>query len=193
MRLKNFVLGFGIFIVYGLVLWQGISAFYPSPEYDEYCDYYDGFRGKPYPIESGVDCVFPNELETKQNACYSEGGEFRYDYDDKGCIIDGYCDECSIAYEDARDVYSRNVFIITLIVGVITFIVGFSILSIEPVGSALLASGVLALVSGTIVNWRNFGQFIRFGLLLLVLILLIWITYRLNKHGRLFRKRKKKK
>lgn len=188
--MKNFVLGLGIFIVYGLVLWQGIAAFYPGPEYADFCD--ENFRNFPKPIGTTVDCpVEPSDLQSKSDSCWRMDGSFRYEYDEDGCIIGGYCDECSIEYNDALDEHSRNVFIITLIIGIITFIVGFSILSVEPVGSALLASAVLAVFSGTVVNWRNFGTGIRFVLLLVVLVLLIWIAYRLNKHGKLFGKKRK--
>ena len=86
-----------------------------------------------------------------------------------------------INYDMARDRYSKNVFIISLVAGVITFIVGFFVLSIEPVGSALIGSGIWAIFYGTVWNWRNFGNVWRFLLLLVVLIVLIWLAVRLNR------------
>ncbi|GEM_PF-1245997 len=177
MNFKNFILGLGIFIVYALVLWQGIQAFYPAPEYDEYCDYI--YRT---PIaKDQADCTLPAGFEDVQNACYKIGGEFRYEYDSSGCISGGYCDECSIKYNEAQDGYSRNVFVISLIAGILTFVAGFFVLKSEPVGSALLASGLWAVFYGTVWNWRNFGNGLRFGILLLVLLALIWIAVRLNR------------
>jgi hypothetical protein len=182
MRIKNLVLGIGIVVVYALVLWQGIAAFYPQPMYEDFCDYVNTPRAVPLKgIEGDINCVYPVELDSKANACYKEKGEFRYEYDENGCVIDGYCDECSILYNDASDKYSRNVFIISLIIGVITFIFGFTLLKIEPVGSALIGSGIYAVFYGTVWNWRNFGAGVRFGLLLLVLVLLIWIALRMNR------------
>lgn len=159
MKIKKFVLGMGIVIVYALVLWQGVQAFYPEPQYEDFC----GFReGRPFPLDRGVDCSFSEELRNKEQACWDIKGEFRYEYDVAGCPIGGTCDDCRIEYDEARDVYSRNVFIVALIVGVITFILGFSILSVEPVGSALLGSGVWAVFYGTVINWRNFSSGLRF-------------------------------
>lgn len=179
MKIKNFVLGIGIVVVYALMLWQGIETFYPEPKYEDFCDVNIGPRS--FPEIAQTNCVFPPNLEAKQNACYKAKGEFRYEYDEKGCIIDGYCDECSIFFNEASDKYSRNIFIISLITGFITFIIGFAILKIEPVGSALIGSGIWAIFYGTVRNWRNFGAGIRFALLFVVLIILIWLAIRLNK------------
>jgi hypothetical protein len=181
MKLKNFVLGMGILIVYALALWQGIQAFYPEPMYDDFCSFREGPRSIPV---DGKECGFSQELRTKEQACWDAKGQFRYDYDDDGCPVDGTCDECSIKYEEARDKYSRNVFLISLVIAIITFVVGFSILSVEPVGSALLASGVWAVFFGTVINWRNFSNSIRFVLLFVVLVVLIWITVRMNRKNK---------
>ena len=184
MKLKNFVLGLGIVIIYALVLWQGIEAFYPAPQWGDFCDNEVGPR-VPNLNKDNV-CDFPPEVENKQLACGKADGFFVYKYDSNGCVIDGVCDECNILYDDARKIHSRNVFIVSFIVGVVTFILGLTLLKIEPVGSALIGSGIWALFFGSVVNWRNFGAGIRFGLLLFVLIVLIWFTVKLNK-------RKKKK
>ena len=176
--MKNFVLGVGIFVVYALVLWQGVQAFYPAPEYEDFC----GSRGvRPFPFDRGVDCTVSGELRNKMDSCSDAKGLIRNQYDDDGCVVDVECDECNLDYDVARGDYLKNIFIISLIVGVITLIVGFSILKIEPVGSALLASGIWAIFYGTVRNWSNFGNIWRFILLLVVLIILIWVAVRLNK------------
>ena len=177
MQVKKIVLGIGILVVYALALWQGMEAFYPTPQWDDFCQ--EGFPRAPFVKEA--ECDFPSELAEKEGACSKAKGYFRYEYDENGCVVDGVCDECSIEYEDALDAHSKNVFIFSLIAGVVTFVIGFSILSIEPVGSALLASGVWAVFWGTVANWRNFGQITRFIILIVVLIALIWIAVKFAK------------
>ncbi len=177
MRFKNIVLGVGIFIVYFLVLLYGIQTFYPEPKYEDYCTY-------RYPTiyrEPAVNCTYSSELSAKEQACYAIKGEFRSEYDSRGCVTDGYCDECGINYQDAISKYNTNVFWIALIIGLITIIVGYSIFSIEPIGSGLMASGVLAIVYGSVRNWQNFTNAIKFGLLVFVLIVLILLALRVNK------------
>jgi len=181
MKIKNFILGVGILVVYALVLWQGIQAFYPQPEFDDFCE--NGFE-RPFPRGIDVECGFDADLEDRRNSCERAKGLFRYEYDENGCAIGGGCDECNINYNEARDEYSRNIFIISLIIGVVTFALGFFILSIEPVGSALLGSGIWAIFYGTVWNWRNFSNIVRFVLLLIVLVALIWVAIRLNRKKR---------
>lgn len=167
-NMKNFVLGIGILVVFALVLWQGIETFHPSPQWDEYCS------------EARVPKLVPNEsgqiVEDTQETCQENGGKW----------MNGYCDyyaECQENYDNARDDYSKFVFIVSLIVAILALIVGYAVLNVEPVGSALMASGIWSIFWGTAINWRNFTEIWRFALLLIALILLIWIAYRLNTTG----------
>ncbi len=159
MNVKNFVLGLGIVIVFALVLWQGVETFYPSPMWDDYC------RNIDLPVKPGV--------EESQADCVENNGVWR----------SGYCDyyyECQQEFDSAQKDRAKIVFFISLIAGIVVIIVGYAILSVEPVGSALIGSGIWAFFYGTVVNWRNITSIWRFLLLLAILILLIWITIRLN-------------
>lgn len=170
--IKNFVFWVGIIIVFGLVLWQGIEAFYPSPQYDDYCDRSHN-----------------SEVIDNAQSCVAVGGQWSA-YDgvrlksiEGEDIPDGWCDRdytCRQEHGGASDEHSKVVFIISLIVGLIVLFVGYSYLSVEPVGSALIGSGIWAIFWGSVVNWRNFSSVWRFLLLLFALILLIWLALKLN-------------
>ena len=183
MNVKNLILGIGIVIIYGLVLWQGIEAFYPSPEYEDYCtagrfDTY--YPTKPLP--AGQSCEFPRNLQDAQNQCYADKGQPVWEYDNNGCQIAlKECDYCQREYDEADKAHAKVVFIIAVIIGIITLLVGFSLLSTEPVGSALIGSGIWAIFWGSVANWRNFSNIWRFLLLLVSLVLIVWFTLRLNK------------
>ncbi len=162
MKIKNLVLGIGIVILFGLALWQGIEAFHPSPKWEDFCQ---DRVAVPIPVEK--------EVQSNSTECIESGGKW----------INGYCDfyqECQKELENAQKEHSKIVFLVAIIVGFIALIVGFFILSIEPVGSALLGSGIWAIFWGSVINWRNFSDIWRFLLLLLVLILVIWLAVRLN-------------
>lgn len=183
-NIKNIILGVGIVIIYGLVLWQGIEAFYPSPQWDNFCPA-GRFEG-PYPTKvypgGEPNCTFSKNLQDQQNQCLTDGGEPIFEYDDKGCNIAlKTCNFCQKEFKEARDQYAKVIFIVAIIVGILTLIIGYSILSIEPVGSALIGSGVWAIFWGTAINFRNFSNIWRFLLLLITLILIIWIALRLNR------------
>jgi hypothetical protein len=181
---KNLVLGIGIFIVFMLMLGYGIEAFYPSPKYEDYCSQgrFQGFYPeKPVPA-SPVDCSYSQQLRDAEQACYNDRGQPIYQYDEDGCTISVRdCDYCQREFEEANKKYSKNVFVIALIVGIVTLFVGFGILSVEPVGSSLMASGVGAIFYGSVRNWQNLSDVWRFLLLLVALVLLVWIALRLNK------------
>ena len=177
MKFKNFVLGVGILIVFALALHQGIQTFYPTPLWDDFCDIQVG----PFATGKPTECTNNLELQNRAQQCFDSKGQFVYEYDSNGCPIDGDCDGCSIDYEAALDVHSNRVFIIAIIIGIITFIAGFFLLSTEPVGSALMASGIWAVFYGVVVNWRNFSNSWKFLLLLVLLIVLIWVALRFNR------------
>lgn len=182
-NVKNLVLGIGIVVIFGLALWQGIEAFYPSPQYDEFCapGRFEAYYPKP-PMPVEESCIYSQELRDAETTCYAERGQPVYEYDNKGCYVSvKSCDYCQRDFEKAQDAHSKIVFIIAVIVGVITLIVGYGVLSTEPVGSALIGSGIWAIFWGAAINWRNFSNIWRFLLLLVALVLVIWFALRLNK------------
>jgi hypothetical protein len=150
-NVKNLVLGVGIIIVFALVLWQGIEAFYPSPQWDDFCEE----RNFPRPAIDEEPEKIP-EIKDDFETCQKE-------------------------YDLARDSHAKITFIVSLIVAIAALLIGHTILSIEPVGSALMGSGIWAIFWGSVVNWRNFSSIGRFLLLLMALILLIYLAIKSNQ------------
>ena len=181
MRVKNLILGIGIFIVYLLVLNYGIEAFYPSPVYEDICTSRSYYYAEPMKITNNATCNI-NPTPQEQDQCVRDGGNIVADtYDSNGCPLTYKCDFCQKEFNDAQKSHSQIVFIISIIAGILTLLVGYTILSVEPVGSALMASGVGALVYGSIRNWQNLSNIWKFLLLLAALILLVWIALRINR------------
>ncbi len=187
MNVKNIVLGVGIFVVFMLMLGYGIEAFYPSPKYENFCK--PGLNGA-YPVKAydsyglfGANCTFNRQLQDSADKCMQESGYPIYDYDDNGCnVAIKECDYCQKNFDDANKDYSKVLFIISLIAGLITLFIGYRYLSVEPVGSALMASGVGAIFYGSVRNWDNLSDILRFVLLVIALVFLIWIAMRINKN-----------
>jgi len=180
MNVKNIVLGFGIFIVFLFLLHNGIRAFYPAPDYNTFCNSTTLYPQKIPAVD--VNCTLPSSLSIQQEQCYSDRGQPVYSYNEQNCITGlKECNYCQKNFDDASKSYNRIVFIIALIVGIIALLTGYTILSIEPVDSALMASGIGSIIYGTASNWENLGNMGRFILLLFSLIILIWIALRINK------------
>ncbi len=185
MTIRNGVLGVGIFVVFLLMLAYGIEAFYPSPRYQDFCtdNVIDRFySGKPFPAEIGTNCTFSSALQEQLDTCYASDGQPIYKYSDTGCISAlKECNYCSTHFTEAQHSYSKRLFVIALLVGMMTLFAGYLTLAAEPVGSALIASGIGAIFYGSARNWENLSGIWRFLLLLTALILLIWITLRVNR------------
>ena len=178
MNVKNLVLGVGIFIVFMFLLHNGIRAFYPYPDYKDFCN--NSIIDYPYKMFP-TNCTYTPILQQQEQNCYQNEGQPVYQYDNNGCnIAVKECDYCQKYFNDATNAHNKTVFIIAIIIGMIALILGFAILYVEPVGSSLMASGIGAIVYGTIINWVNLGYMGRFILLLVSLVLLIVIAWKLN-------------
>ena len=181
MNFKNIILGIGIVVVYALLLWQGTRTFYPNPEFEDFCGESERFFR---PFVEPIECETPQSVITDQFECNNKENYFHAEYDELGCLSGGFCDDCNKQFESAQEKHARNVFIVSIIIAVITFVVGFFVLSIEPVGSSLIGSSIWAVFYGTIVNWQYFNAAWQFVLLLIAFAGLIWFTVWLNVKAR---------
>lgn len=180
---KNIILGIAIAIVFALAVGYGISVFYDEPQYEGYCKDAYGRYG-PYPEK-----LFPEnttcpriDLTEKYNQCSKDEGLIVPIYHNQtGCQIDIQCDPCQKEFNDARKRYSRNIFIITAIVGIIGITAGAILFSVEAVGAGLMGGGLLTIIYGNVRYWEFFDDVMKFVILLGGLIVLIVIGYWINK------------
>ena len=183
MNVKNLIIGIGIFIIYLLAVNYGIHAFYPEPKYEKFCSgEYGRYSIKQDYSYPSVNCTFSKELQKQVDFCYQDGGNPIFEYDENGCnVAVERCDYCNKEYNESLAKYNKNYFLISLILGIITLLIGYFVLFVEPVGSSLMAAGVGAIFFGSVRNWQNLSDILRFVLLLVALILLVWIGLRVNK------------
>lgn len=181
MGLKNFALSAGIFIIFVLFVAYAIQAFYPSPEYNNFCNATHLFPKTPVLAEKEIECTPNITIDKKTEECYRQQGSPYYEYDTNNCPISVNCDFCSKEFNEAEKKYSGKIFIITIIVGIITIGIGALLFSIETIGAGLMAGGVGTIIYGSVRNWQNLSSYIRVILLFLALIFLIYIGIRMNK------------
>lgn len=185
---KNIILGIAIAIVFALAVGYGISVFYEEPEYEDYCEDFARFAA-PYPVEkilpsSGYICNESLRFQVEQRAqlCYKDEYVPVYSYDNAtGCPTDVRCDPCQKEFNDARKKYSRNIFIITAIVGILGIAVGAILFSVEAVGAGLMFGGLLTIIYGNVRYWEFFDKVMKFVILLIGLVALIGIGYWINR------------
>jgi len=177
-KLKRTILGISIALILSLFIGYGINTFYKPPEYEDYCD--EKFP-RPVRLEkediSKCDAIQQSN-EAFEESCYRQDGIVRYETDEDGCQVAEECDMCSKEYKEVMEVYNRNVFIISVIAGLIAVVLGGIILKLESVSSGIMGGGVLSIIYGTMRYWGDLADVGRFIILGIVLIVLIWIGYR---------------
>ena len=192
-KIKHVILAVGIAIVFVFFVGFGISTFYAAPQYEDFC----GEREKFVDVITQQDCDElggkwnPREIarplpliENNQLLCTKISEK------DKAITLNcqsqeqitnqGFCDRdffCRQQFDDVREVYNRNVFIVATGIGIITLIIGFA-LKLASVSSGLMGGGILTIIYGTIRYWSDLPDFGRFIILGLTLAILVWLGYR---------------
>ena len=190
-RIKETILGVSIAILFVFFVAFGIKAFYKEPKYENFCKpgimvdvtSYDGNYYGPYParVKDPYDniCTQPmTKYEEFRKNCVENKLDVVYDFDAKGCQVAKECTSCNRDYQTARNIYFRNVFIISGIIGIIVIVIG-AILNLTSVSAGLFGGGVLTIIYGTVNYWSELADWARFIILGIALVVLIYLGYRL--------------
>jgi len=177
-KIKRAILGISIAIILVLFIGYGINTFYKSPKYEDFCE-----EKFPRPVKIGEENISKcNEVEKANQAleesCYKQGGIVRYETDENGCQVADICDMCNKKYEEAREIYNRNVFVIAVLAGLICVILGGIVLKLESVSAGIMGGGVLSIIYGTVRYWGDLADVGRTVILGIVLAILIWMGYK---------------
>lgn len=162
----------GIVIVLNMFFNYALSLVYPEPKYENW-----------FPVQQVTEPI------TTKESCLSVGGQWTgtdkiraVETNEK--VPDGYCDPDFTkreAYNDARDLYNRNVFIILSVLGIIALILGV-LLAHATLGAALAWGGVLSLVIASARYWSASDTIVKVVILGVALGALIWVA--IKKFGK---------
>lgn len=190
-KIKETILGISIAIIFVFFVAFGIKAFYKEPKYEDFCSrgtlidvvYSKGYHESyPYPArvkETGENiCAKANlEYDKFRKDCAEKNTDVIYEFDENGCQIAKECTSCNINFDKARNIYFRNVFIISGIVGIIVIMIG-AVLQITSVSAGLFGGGVLTIIYGTTNYWSELADWARFIILGIALAVLIYLGYK---------------
>jgi hypothetical protein len=192
-KFKYVLLAIAIAIVFVFFVGFGIASFYKSPQYEDFCRE----RGKFFDEVTEQKC---SEIGGKWNAAEIARPLAKIDNDQLLCTktseIDdavtlncqtqeqldnqGYCDwdfYCREEFDNARELYNRNVFIVATGIGILVLIIGFA-LKMASVSAGLMSGGVLTLLYGVMRYWTDLPDYGRFIILGITLGILIWLGYK---------------
>ena len=178
MNLRDILFGIGIMILTIFVTVYGMSVFYPSVEYEDYCK----------------DIVLKKVINTEAECIGVEGKWTIYDtIRPIEAGAEGYCDRdflCREDYNDARESRSKKIFFIAVPLGIILLLAGGFLFGIEAIGAGLMGGGIGTIVYGAGGYWQYGGDLFRFIMSLLGLAAVVYLAYWFNKK---FEKKAKKK
>ena len=169
-KILKWVVIVGIIIVLNLFFNVSINLLYKAPQYNDIC--------KQNQI---------NVAPTSSASCVAIGGQWNEDGSFGKPVpvavapteaMRGYCNTqftCQKDYESANTVYSRNVFIVLVVLGLISIIAGFFTASFSVVSNGLSFGGILSLTIASIRYWSSMQDYLRVIILGLALAILIWI------------------
>lgn len=93
----------------------------------------------------------------------------------------GYSINTFLKGDKGDEQYTRNLFIVAGISGIVGIIIGV-LITVESVGAGLIGGGILSLLYGIIVYWNFAENLLRVLILGIALGVLVWLGY--NKFGK---------
>lgn len=170
-RAKQVILSIAIALVLVFFVAYSISVFYESPDYEDFCG--EGEIRVPKLVGESIN----------ESACLDKEG--KWTARDYPCVVgdiclSGFCDQdftCRQEYQDSRDVYNRDVFVVSLILGLVILVTGI-LLKLESVSVGIMGGGALLIVYGTMRYWGELGKYFRLVILGAVLAALIYLGYK---------------
>lgn len=166
-NILKWALVIAIVIVLNLLFNVTVSLVYGQPQYDQFC------KMEPVRVE-------PIDAKT----CTDRGGQWNsFNYPvpvDQTMAVkpNGSCDlqfTCRQDFDKANTVYSRNSFVVLVVLGALAIIISFFVSGVSAVALGLALGGVLSLVIASIRYWSYMQEYWRFGVLAVALAALIWL------------------
>jgi uncharacterized membrane protein len=180
MKIKDVLLGILIAVIFVMFCAYGTNLFYQEPAYENFCN-----SSYPYPAETpNSTCIFNSQIQEKTDNCYSQNGVPRYQYDANGCEKDLNCDFCGKEFTSAQEDYAKNLFLISLIFSLAIILISVLAVKTYSISGGLMLGSLFFIIYGTAKYWGFMEDVLRFIILGIVLIVLIWLAYHIAKKNK---------
>ncbi len=172
---RKIIIIFVVAILFAIFVFSTIDAFYPNPEYNDFCE--DNYRS-PKDI---INTCEPLEVSMDEhNSCE---GNIDYIYDSTGCPTKSFCNTCYNEYDNAQDKHNQYLFYISAFFSLIAIFLGLYLPANknalnEWVGTGFMLGGAFALFFGTANSFSSLDRWLRPIVILLELILVLFVAYK---------------
>jgi len=168
-HILKWILVVGIVVVLNLFFNFAIKLVYDTPEWETFC-----------PNRNEPVVMTPPD----QEQCLAAGGQWNPRTEKPRTNIAetvetaGWCDvnfTCQKEFETANELYNRNVFIVLIVAGLASLVIGFFLANISSVSLGLSLGGVVSFIIGAARYWSDMDDYLRVIILGLALVVLIWL------------------
>ena len=182
-NLRKVVLIFVIAVLYAVLANAIMDAFYPAPDYSDYC------KNKFYPEATykspeKIECAKYNEPTREElDKCANDKGMPDYNYGSNGCIASYKgCNFCQRDFDNANRQYNFSIFIFSSVLALIAIVVGLLLSTSnalnEWIATGFLLGGLITLFAGTFRYYQYLGRYIKPLVILAELIIVIFLSYK---------------
>ncbi len=167
----------GIIIVLNLFFHFATRLIYKAPKFEDFC------QTKQVNVEPAT-----------KDACLAVGGAWNEGPEGKPvpAVINAngqvspstgnnYCNTqftCQKDFETANNLYRRNVFVVMVILGLLSLLLGFALVANEVISLGLSYGGILSFIIASIQYWSAMDDYLRVIILGLALAVLIYLGYK---------------
>ncbi len=173
MNSKKLAMILGISVLLPMFIVLFMQAVYTEPKYEDYCN--TSFYDVPMMGKISDNCSYNYGQDYYD--CLNQRGQTDFKYDSEGCQVFDKCNFCSLEFENAREVYNRNVFFVLMPFGLIIVILGIYF-GVDYLGAAFMFSGLITMFYSTIRYFSDMSKLLRALVILIELLVIIWIGYR---------------
>ena len=137
MQIKNIVLGIAITFLAFLVIFTGIQTFYPSPNWEDFCGNVNSIT--PKLVDENTVCT--QDAKQCPDGSYV-GRDPKNNCEFLSCdyqiIQQREYEKCQNDYDTSNEKYSKNLFIVTLVLGIFLLLLDWFRFAISIVGLILV-------------------------------------------------------
>jgi len=183
--LRKIAIIFVIGVLFSIFVFTSIEAIYPSPDYDDYCDF-EKYEARPYPVqapEKDTECATISPTEDDKQACKEKDGFIRYKYDENNCATEYLCETCQNEFDLASQQHGFVVFVVASILGAIAVALGIYLPKNkdtlnEWIGTGFMLGGLFALFFGTARYFGDLHRIWRPLVILIEMLIVIFVAYK---------------
>jgi len=136
-------------------------------------------------ISYGLHVIYESPTNPYQTSnCYETYNCNQYGYGSQAYIsCKELSDKCSEEYEKQTPRYqhAKNSFFILVILGIISIVLGMSLVELEGIGSGLIGGGILITLWSLVYTWQywfTLNKYLKLFVLGVVLVTLIYLGYK---------------